>query len=118
MALKCADKVQCAVRAIPDMQQQRRGCPAVTCYNATKHSKHIELHVQSIKQRVELGQLEVTHVAGADNPADMLTKPLSGPLLLKFCTQFGGWHLTHIPVDTVTTREGGGFSWPAVGPRW
>lgn len=41
--------------------------------------KHIDIRHHYIQERVEEGDLEILHVAGADNIADIMTKPLPYP---------------------------------------
>jgi len=55
----------------------------------TKHTKHIELHLDFMKQRRQLGELDYKKVPGVDNPADMLTKPLDKNKLYCFRTLMG-----------------------------
>ena len=49
---------------------------AVTNHAVTSHTKHIELHVQFIRERVESGELKFLHIPGVSNPADIFTKAL------------------------------------------
>ena len=49
---------------------------AVSNHTVTQHTKHIELHVQFMRERVETGELQFRHVRGKLNPADVLTKAL------------------------------------------
>jgi hypothetical protein len=49
---------------------------AITNYCYTKHTKHIEIHHDFMRDRVMEGDLEYQHIKGADNPADILTKAL------------------------------------------
>jgi hypothetical protein len=69
---------------------------AVTGYGYTKHTKHIELHLDFMKQRRELGQLVFKKVPGPDNPADMLTKPLPKHTLARFRSMIG---MMELPMD-------------------
>jgi hypothetical protein len=62
---------------------------AVNGYADTKHTKHIELHLQFMRQRRELGQLLFQRIPGTDNPADMLTKPLDKNQLRRFQSMLG-----------------------------
>lgn len=41
--------------------------------------KHIDIRHHYIRERVEDGDLEVLHIAGSDNIADIMTKPLPYP---------------------------------------
>ena len=43
----------------------------------SRRSRHIEVRYFWVRERVEDGTIEVTRVSGADNPADIGTKPLS-----------------------------------------
>ena len=42
-----------------------------------------------VQQRVRLKQLKLFKLPGKENPADMMTKYLSSPLLVKFCKALG-----------------------------
>jgi len=42
----------------------------------TKHTKHIEIHHEFMKDRVVQGDLEFEHIPGKKNPADLFTKAL------------------------------------------
>ena len=44
------------------------------CY--TRHTKHIEIHHDFMRDRVMEGHLDYQHIKGTDNPADVLTKAL------------------------------------------
>jgi hypothetical protein len=58
-------------------------------HTGTSHTKHIELHVQFLRERVQLSEVDITHIPGADNPADLLTKPLPRALLEDFRARMG-----------------------------
>jgi hypothetical protein len=62
---------------------------AVAGYGHTKHTKHIELHLEFMRQRRELGELAFKKIPGTDNPADMLTKPLDKQKFERFRTMIG-----------------------------
>jgi hypothetical protein len=49
---------------------------AITNHCYTKHTKHIEIHHDFMRDRVMAGQLDFEHIKGVDNPADILTKSL------------------------------------------
>jgi hypothetical protein len=49
---------------------------AVTKYTYTKHSKHITIHQDFMRDRYQQGCLSFEHIRGADNPADLFTKAL------------------------------------------
>ena len=70
---------------------------AVSGYAHTKHTKHIELHLDFMRQRRELGQLVFKRIPGADNPADMLTKPLPKQQLARFRSMIG---MMELPMDS------------------
>ena len=53
---------------------------AVNNYTHTKHTKHIEIHLEFMRERVQLGQLVFGKVDGKVNPADIFTKALARPL--------------------------------------
>lgn len=49
--------------------------------NPVYHSrtKHIDIPAPHIRDKVKRGSISVTHIAGTENPADILTKPLAAP---------------------------------------
>ena len=49
-----------------------------------KRSKHIDIRFHFIREKVENGFISLTHVASEENIADIMTKPVSKPKLLKF----------------------------------
>jgi len=53
----------------------------------TKHStlkkKHNALAYHGVREAVAAGIVKVSHVAGTENAADILTKPTDGPTLRK-----------------------------------
>jgi len=58
--------------------------PAVTLThdgNHLKRSKHYVVRTAFLKEQVEIGVIEVEHIKGILNHADLLTKALSGRLL-------------------------------------
>jgi hypothetical protein len=56
---------------------------AVTKYSYTKHAKHIAIHQDFMRDRYKQGYLDFQHIRGTDNPADLFTKALPGPLFIK-----------------------------------
>lgn len=65
---------------------------AVNHHSTTKHTKHIELHLDFMKERVTLGDLKFVHIPGRFNPADMLTKALPRGLFGLFRDMIGMKH--------------------------
>jgi hypothetical protein len=55
----------------------------------TAHTKHIELHVHFLRERVQLSEVDIIHIPGTDNPADLLTKPLPRCMLEDFRQRMG-----------------------------
>jgi len=49
--------------------------------NHLKRSKHFVVKTTWLKEQVEVGVIEVLHIPGLENHADILTKALSGYLL-------------------------------------
>ena len=49
---------------------------AVTSHAVTAHTKHIELHIQFMREKVEQGDIAFKHIKGSENPADIFTKSL------------------------------------------
>ena len=45
--------------------------------------RHINVRYHWLREAIRLGQLDIIHVAGSENPADIFTKPLSQPTLYK-----------------------------------
>jgi hypothetical protein len=50
---------------------------AVTNYTHTKHTKHIEIHLDFMRDYFQNGDINFVHIDGKANPADMLTKAVS-----------------------------------------
>ena len=46
-------------------------------------TKHLDVRLHHIRQMIELGKIKLIHVSSADNPADVLTKPLARTLFSK-----------------------------------
>ncbi|KAK1416517.1 hypothetical protein QVD17_32308 [Tagetes erecta] len=61
------------------------------CANPVYHSrmKHVALDYHFVRERVTSGLLQVFHINTADQPADVLTKPLSRGPFLKFRSKIG-----------------------------
>lgn len=52
-------------------------------------TKHIDVRHHFVRERIELKQIDVERVAGADNVADAFTKPLARPAFEKHRTEMG-----------------------------
>ena len=76
-------------RPFPIKGDNKGAIQAVNNYAVTPHTKHIGLHVQFIRERVESGELQFSHVKGSVNPADVLTKPLGRVKFQQFREQLG-----------------------------
>jgi len=73
--------------------------PAVTLThegNHLKRSKHFVVKTAWLKEQVEVGIIDVCHIPGIENHADILTKPLSGLLLRKHTAGILGFQLTGV----------------------
>ena len=59
--------------------------------NPVQHdrTKHVEIDRFFIKEKLESGLLELSHVATGDQVADCLTKGLSSIVLDRFCDKMG-----------------------------
>ena len=55
-------------------------------------TRHIQVHYLWVQERVRNGDLELRKVLGTENPADLLTKHLSSPDMLKYLSKFGAEH--------------------------
>jgi hypothetical protein len=55
----------------------RGAIASVTSYSYTKHTKHIEIHCDFMRDYYHKNILHYEHISGKDNPADVLTKALS-----------------------------------------
>ena len=55
----------------------------------TKRSKHIGIRYHFIRDLVNNGTIIIQQIAGAEQPADMLTKPLANFKFWKFSKAFG-----------------------------
>ena len=76
-------------RPFPIMGDNKGAMDAVANYTHTKHTKHIELHLDFMKERRELGELAFHHIPGAQNRADVLTKALGSKMFDKYCLELG-----------------------------
>ena len=84
--LTCFDVV---LRPFPLKSDNMGAIKAAKNHTTTKHTKHIELHVQFLRERVQRGEVDITHIPGTDNPADLFTKPLQRCKLEEFRTRMG-----------------------------
>ncbi|KAG5456626.1 MAG: hypothetical protein BJ554DRAFT_3581 [Olpidium bornovanus] len=50
----------------------------------SRRSKHIDIKYHHLRRCVQDGMVTIERVTTADNPADLLTKPLNGPKFIKF----------------------------------
>ena len=55
-------------------------------------TRHINTNYLWVQERVRNGDLELRKVLGSENPADLLTKHLSAPDMLKYMSKFGASH--------------------------
>ena len=62
---------------------------AIKNYQYTKHTEHIEIVHDFMKDRYQTGQLDFEYVHGNENPADIFTKCLGGPKFEKFRAMMG-----------------------------
>jgi hypothetical protein len=62
---------------------------AIKNYAYTKHTKHIEIVHDFMKDRYQNGQLDFEYVKGDDNPADIFTKCLGYPKFARFRKMLG-----------------------------
>ena len=76
-------------RPFPIKGDNKGALDAVNNHAITAHTRHIELHVHFIRERVEAGQLVFSHVPGTDNPADIFTKALGSNLFQAFKLMLG-----------------------------
>lgn len=51
--------------------------------------KHIDIHHHYIRERVEDGDLEIVHIPGTNNIADIMTKPLPYPRHIDLINRMG-----------------------------
>ena len=57
-------------------------------------TRHIAVHYLWVQERVRNGDLKIHKVAGSVNPADLMTKHLSSPVLVKLMGIFGFMYMT------------------------
>jgi Reverse transcriptase (RNA-dependent DNA polymerase) len=76
-------------RPFPMKSDNMGAIKAAKNHTTTKHTKHIELHVQFIRERVQRMEVDITHIPGIDNPADLFTKPLPRCKLEVFRSRMG-----------------------------
>jgi hypothetical protein len=62
---------------------------AIRNYQYTRHTKHIEIHHDFMKDRYENGDLAFKHIDGKSNPADIFTKALGRRLFENFRQKLG-----------------------------
>jgi hypothetical protein len=55
----------------------------------SRRLKHMDIRYHFIQQQIELGLIKIEHIASADNPADIFTKPLQGNLFCKHRAALG-----------------------------
>jgi hypothetical protein len=58
-------------------------------HSYTRHTKHIEIHHDFMKDRYQLGDLDYEHIMGKENPADILTKALDANKFSQFRYDMG-----------------------------
>ena len=52
-------------------------------------TRHIQVHYLWVQERIRNGDLELKKVLGTENPADLMTKHLSSPDMIKYMSKFG-----------------------------
>jgi hypothetical protein len=80
---KLALKFQIPARPFLIRSDSHGAISAVTKYTYTKHSKHIGIHQDFMRDRFKCNDLDFQHIRGVDNPADVFTKALPGPAFEK-----------------------------------
>ena len=55
----------------------------------TKHTKHIDIHKDFLRDQYKMGELDFELIRGQDNVADIFTKPLPQPAFQKHRTNIG-----------------------------
>jgi lysophospholipid acyltransferase (LPLAT)-like uncharacterized protein len=63
----------------PIRGDSRGALSAIRNYQYTKHTKHIEVHLDFMRDRYAAGVLDFDYVEGKFNPADIFTKALPRP---------------------------------------
>ena len=58
-------------------------------FSLTKHTKHMEVHHDFLRERYALGELDYVHIPGACNPADTFTKALGRIKFEQFRSSLG-----------------------------
>ena len=86
---KLADRFSLAARPFLVRADSHGAICAVTKYTYTKHTKHIGIHQDFMRDRYQLGDLDFQHIRGADNPADIFTKALPQPAFFKHRAAIG-----------------------------
>ena len=76
-------------RPLPIKGDNTGALRAVNNHAVTAHTKHIELHVHFMREKVESGELTFTHVPGTMNPADIFTKALGRNTFQLFKSMLG-----------------------------
>ena len=76
-------------RPFPIKGDNKGAMDAVANYTHTKHTKHIELHLDFMKERRELGELAFLHIPGVQNRADVLTKALGAAKFVEYRRELG-----------------------------
>ena len=62
---------------------------AVGKSESSKNTKHMEIHLQFMKDRLRMNELDFEHIPGSNNPADMFTKSLGRQKFFQFRTMIG-----------------------------
>ena len=65
------------------------GIAALVNHQYTRHTKHIGIHQDFLKDQYRHGELEFEHIKGTDNPADIFTKALPRPAFEKHRAAIG-----------------------------
>jgi len=71
-------------RPFPIVGDNKGAIDAVHADGNTAHTKHLEIHLDFMRERRELGELRFGLIRGVHNPADILTKPLARDSFEKF----------------------------------